>query len=158
MSVYAPLSGQIRQDLDELEYLVAQTTRLAQKFKFTGDDDYLGTIALDLHGFYTGAERIFEGIAKEVDRSMPSGSDWHLRLLRQMSAEIRGIRPPVITAETRNNLDQYRGFRHVLRNVYTFNLRPDRIQELADILPACYAALNGDLSTFIEFLEGVDSF
>lgn len=157
MSVYAPLSGQIRQDLDELEYLVTQTTRLVQKALATGDDDYLGTVALNLHSFYTGAERIFEGIAKEVDKFMPSGSDWHLRLLRQMSAEIRGIRPPIITPETRNNLDEYRGFRHVLRNVYTFNLRPDRIQELANNLPVCYAALNEDLSAFIEFLEGIDS-
>jgi hypothetical protein len=107
--VYAPLSGQIRQDLDELEYLVIQTTRLAQKAKATGDDDYLGTVALNFHGFYTGAERIFAGIATEVDKSMPSGSDWHLRLLRQMSAEIRGIRPPVITPKTRNSLDEYRG-------------------------------------------------
>jgi len=51
VSVYAPLSGQICQDLDELEYLVVQTTRLAQKAKATGDDDYLGTVALNLHGF-----------------------------------------------------------------------------------------------------------
>jgi len=59
------LSGQICQDLDELEYLVVQTTRLAQKAKATGDDDYLGTVALNLHGFYTGTERIFEESPKK---------------------------------------------------------------------------------------------
>ncbi len=60
MSLYAPLSGQIRQDLDEMEYLVAQTTRLAQKAKATGDDDYLGTVALnqDLSAFVEFLERV----------------------------------------------------------------------------------------------------
>jgi len=71
--------------LDELEYLVVQTTRLAQKAKATGDDDYLGTVAPNLHGFYTGTERIFEGITKEVDKSMPSDSDWHLRCTANFS-------------------------------------------------------------------------
>jgi len=60
VSLYAPLSGQIRQDLDEMEYLVAQTTRLAQKAKATGDDDYLGTVALnqDLSAFVEFLERV----------------------------------------------------------------------------------------------------
>jgi len=59
VSLYAPLSGQIRQDLDEMEYLVAQTTRLAQKAKATGDD-YLGTVALnqDLSAFVEFLERV----------------------------------------------------------------------------------------------------
>lgn len=33
-----------------------------------------------LHDFYTGIEKIFENIAKEVDRRLPMGEDWHSEL------------------------------------------------------------------------------
>jgi len=109
MTSYATLIGQIRQDLRELEYLTQKTTQLLQKVLNTGDEDYLGTVALNLHSFYTGVERIFREIARTIDGSMPEGADWHRRLLRQMSAEIPNLRPPVITLETRDALEYGRG-------------------------------------------------
>ena len=153
MTRYAPLIGQIRQDLTELEYLTQKTTQLLEKVLKTGDEDYLGTVALNLHSFYTGVERIFREIARTLDGSMPEGADWHRRLLRQMSAEIPNLRPPVITLETRNALDEYCAFRHVVRNIYTFNLRLDRVQHLASALPQCYQLLRRDSEAFCNFLE-----
>jgi len=70
-----------------------------------------------------------------------------------MSAEIPDARPPVIARDTRYCLDEYRGFRHVIRNVYTFNLRPSRVQELATDLPKCFAAVRHDLTRFAVFLR-----
>ena len=153
MTQYAPLIGQIRQDLTELECLTQKTTQLLEKVVNTGDEDYLGTVALNLHSFYTGVERIFREIARTIDGSMPEGADWHRRLLRQMSAEIPNLRPPVITMETRSALDEYCAFRHVVRNIYTFNLRLDRVQNLAVALPQCYQLLHQDSETFCNFLE-----
>lgn len=152
MTSYATLIGQIQQDLTELEYLTQKTAQLLQKVLNTGDEDYLGTVALNLHSFYTGVERIFREIARTLDGSMPEGADWHRRLLRQMSAEIPNLRPPVITLETRDALEEYCAFRHVVRNIYTFNLRLDRIQHLATALPQCYQLLRRDSETFCDFL------
>jgi hypothetical protein len=135
MTRYAILVGQIHQDLHDLERLVEQTLRLLRKAQDTADDDYLGTVALNLHGFYSGTERIFREIARTVDRSMPEGSDWHRRLLRQMSAAISDVRPAIITEQTRFALDEYCAFRHVVRNIYTFDLRPSWVIELAEALP-----------------------
>ncbi len=56
----------------------------------------LDGVALNLHGFYAGVERIFEEIAREIDGSLPAGPEWHRDLLLQMSAEVAGTRPPVI--------------------------------------------------------------
>ena len=70
-----------------------------------------------------------------------------------MSAEISSIRPPVVTMDTRDCLDEYRGFRHVVRNVYTFHLRPVRQQELTTRLRPCYESVERDLSDFIIFLK-----
>lgn len=86
------------------------------------DEDYLGSVAFDLHGFYHGVERIFETFAKAIDGDVPSGDAWHRKLLVQMAEEAPGLRPAIISEETRAALDAYRTFRHVARNVYTINL------------------------------------
>ena len=70
-----------------------------------------------------------------------------------MTVEIDGLRPAVIEPKTRINLDEYRGFRHIVRNVYAFNLRPARLQELINDAPDCLANLMADLLAFADFLE-----
>ena len=50
----AVLREEIERDLGDLQALVAQTATLMQKVETTGDTDYLGTVVLNLHGFYSG--------------------------------------------------------------------------------------------------------
>ncbi len=152
---YAALLGRIQQDLTDLDQLQRQTGRLLEKVKATGDSDYLGTVALNLHSFYTGTERIFQEIARDIDQSLPNGADWHRRLLRQMATEIPNVRPPVIALQTRNALNEYCSFRHVVRNIYTFELQPERVQALASELPDCYQVFSKDLQEFCRFLEAL---
>ena len=45
---------------------------------------------------------------------------------------------------------EYRGFRHVVRSVYTFNLQMSRLQELTKGLQRCYSAVTRDLDDFME--------
>ena len=149
----AALAGRISQALLDLEEIVDRAELLSDKARRTGDDDYLDGVALNLHGFYTCAEQIFEDVARSMEKSIPSGSAWHRDLLLQMSAEVRTIRPRVISRETRRCLDEYRGFRHVVRNVYTFNLLSSRLQELAEQLRKCCLSVKSDLDEFSRFLE-----
>ena len=123
-----------------------------QKVKATGDVDYLGTIALNLHSFYSGAERIFRDIATDLDGSLPSSSDWHRRLLRQMAANIPNIRPAILRDSTLKALNELCAFRHVVRNTYSFDLIPERVEMLAANLPEAYALLATDLNEFKPFL------
>jgi len=150
---YATLAARMRQSLLDLERVVDRAGLLMDKAERTGDDDYLDGVALNLHGFYAAVERIFEDVARTVDQAAPAGPDWHQDLLLQMSAEVVAVRPPVIRQETRRCLDEYRGFRHVVRNVYTFNLRPARLQELVAGIRDCYRAVESDLHNFAAFLE-----
>jgi hypothetical protein len=149
------LAARIRAELIELERVVQRAERLMSKAQERSDEDYLDGVALNLHDFYSGVERVLEEIAREIDGSVPVGPEWHRDLLVQMSAKLADTRPAVIGRNTRNCLDEYRGIRHVVRNVYTFNLRPSRLQELVSELRACYAALIQDLTTFCEFLESL---
>ncbi|HBY94675.1 MAG: hypothetical protein M5U01_01930 [Ardenticatenaceae bacterium] len=153
MREYSTLAGRIRQALADVERVVNRAEELLAKARRTGDDGYMDGVALNLHGFYAGVERIFEDIARGLGEGVPMGPDWHRELLLQMSAEIDEVRPAVTRRETRYCLEEYRGFRHVVRNVYTFNLRPTRLQELTVELRACYEAVADDLEAFAGFLE-----
>lgn len=156
MTSYSVLAGRLREALSDLERVVRRAEELLSKAQQHNDDGYLDGVALNLHGFYAGVERIFEDIARNLDETVPTGPDWHRDLLLQMSAAIDGVRPAVISQETRFCLDEYRGFRHVVRNVYTFNLRPLRLQELTENLSTCYQRLNAELAGFIAFLGDLD--
>ncbi len=155
MSDYFALASRIRVSLQDVNRSVDRSLELANKAQNTGDDGYWDGVALNLHGFYTGIEHIFKDIARTIETSLPSGSGWHIDLLTQMSAEIEAIRPAVIKVETRDCLHEYRGLRHVVRNVYAFNLRSARLNELIQDLTKCFASVSADLLDFARFLESI---
>jgi hypothetical protein len=155
MSDYSALASRIRISLQDVNRSVDRSLELANKAHKTGDDGYWDGVALNLHGFYTGIEHIFEDIARTIETSLPSGSGWHIDLLTQMSAEIKTVRPAVIKVETRDCLHEYRGLRHVVRNVYAFNLRSARLNELIQDLTKCFASVSTDLLDFARFLESI---
>ncbi len=149
----AILCGQIEQELEELKTLVQKNQALLNKLRITQDEDYIGTVALNLHSFYSGVERILKQIAQTSDRSVPDTEDWHRQLLRQLAAPVRAVRPAVLRPETLAMLNDYCSFRHVVRNIYSFNLKFDRVDQLAEALPTCLSCLQADLEQFISTLE-----
>ena len=110
-------------------------------------------MGFDLQSFYQGVERVFETVAKSIDRSVPTGEKWHKLLLDQMANEVSGIRPSVISMQTREALDNFRMFRHLAHNIYTFNLDRRRIKSLVEGLPGTVSLFSRDLLHFVDFLE-----
>ena len=151
--VYRATAGRIRTELQELARVAERATRIWQQAIVSSDDYYVDATALNLHGFYAGIERVLEIIADGIDRVKPSGPRWHQELLRQMAAEIPSVRPSVLSLETRDRLDRYRGFRHVVRNVYTFNFDVGQIEVLIKQLPSTLEQVSRDLLGFADFLE-----
>lgn len=78
------LAYRIRDEIVELEYILARISEGWQRAKRTNDDYYLDGVALNLHGFYSGIERLFEQIAGLIDNSVPQGENWHQLLLQQI--------------------------------------------------------------------------
>lgn len=154
-SDYTALATRIRQSLSDVERVVTRAELLLDQAQRSHDDGYFDGIALNLHGFYGGVERILEDIARTAEKSLPTGSEWHRDLLLQMADEVTAIRPAVISPDTRRCLDEYRGFRHLVRNVYTFNLRPSRLRELTEDLRPCFQAVQANLTTFMQFLDQI---
>lgn len=147
------LAARIRSELTEIERVLERIEEGWQRSKTSADDYYLDGVALNLHGFYSGLERIFELIVTVIDGSKPTGENWHQLLLRQMTVELFGVRPAVISQSTYDQLDEYRGFRHIVRNVYTFKFDPIKIERLVRKAPALFSQSRAELLAFADFLE-----
>lgn len=109
--------------------------------------------ALNLYSFYNGLERLFESVARQVDGTVPAGSAWHRELLEQMALDLTDVRPPVLSRESLALLRDYLGFRHVVRDLYTWELDSQKVAELVDKLPTIVAALEADLVQCGRFLD-----
>lgn len=132
---YLAVAGRIRRELEQVEAVAERTQSIWQDADPDAEDYRVDAVALNLHGLYAGLERIFETIATRVDRTVPDGQHWHQELLDQMNTELSGVRPAVLSNPTRKKLDRYRGFRHVVRNVYAFEFDPEQIDLLVRHLP-----------------------
>jgi hypothetical protein len=147
------LAERIRDELADLDQVVGRAQEGLRRAQRSNDDYYLDGVALNLHGFYAGLERLFELIATVIDGTLPRDANWHQVLLQQMASEAPYVRPAVISEETRNALDEYRGFRHIVRHVYTFKFDPAKVQRLVEAAPAAFAQARAELLAFADFLE-----
>lgn len=152
---YAVASGRIRQELADIERVVARAERamVAARQQSEDQDLYLDSAALNLHDSYAGLERIFHHIAATVDRSVPSGHEWHRELLRQMTVTLPKIRPQVLSVETSKAIDEFLRFRHVVRNIYTFEFDAERVEGLVQRMRPAFEQVETELLAFAGFLD-----
>ncbi len=83
---YLTLAGRIRRDIKDLETVVERCQDIWQQYTTSQDDRFLDGVALNLHSFYTGIERILETIADVIDEYKPSSVRWHREFLWQVGA------------------------------------------------------------------------
>ena len=112
-----------------------------------------GVSVASLYDFYTGIENIFERIARETGEGVPAGESWHKELLTAMTLDIERVRQHVIDNKVASELDEYRRFRHVFRNIYGDELKWDEMKHLADKMPEILKQLEESISEFCHFLK-----
>jgi hypothetical protein len=105
-----------------------------------------------LHGWYSALESILERIARQIDGVVPTGDRWHRALLAQTAVAVPGLRPAVITAATRAELEELRAIRHFLRHAYGADLDPNRLAAQGRRLRAVAPAVGQELDAFDAFL------
>ena len=120
-------------------------------------DLYLDSVALNLQNFYSGLERIFELIARGIDLHAPDGENWHLDLLRQMTSDLSDVRPAIISQKSAQQLDEYRRFRHLVRNIYTANLVPERMSMLLVNPPDLWRDVRAELLAYADLLQQIEN-
>ena len=157
-TVCRELAERIRGQVPDLERLIQRVLQSWEGGQRSPDqqDVYLDSVALNLHGFYSWVERLFELIARHVDRDLDlaTGETWHQDLLQRMTKDIQE-RPALISGESASMLDELRRFRHLVRNIYTFNLVPEKMDPLVSSLPELWPRLRAELLAFADFLEDV---
>ena len=84
---------------------------------------------------------------------MPEGYDWHKRLLAQMSLDIEGARPAVISRQTSQGLEELLAFRHIVRSIYGYELDRMRINLLIKKAISLYPILEKEFERFCDFLH-----
>jgi len=142
----------IQDEITKLKLLEKEKNGL---FKRKPSNYFLRAGGSILHVFYTGIEKIFENIAKEIDQRVPMGEERHSELLHQMTLDIPGLRPPVITAHTEKKLREYLGFRHLFRKRYGFELDWEKMKRLLVKIPQVLSNLEKEVEVFFKTLDSL---
>ena len=152
------LIAEINDELANLSFLGEAIIEITAELEKSGGKkkEYLvESAALKLHNLYSIFERIFEKFASEINGGSPTSPDWHMRLLRSMSLEVEGLRPPVIDEKNYRLLLKYLKFRHVVRSIYGFEIDPERLMPLLKESPSAISIFTRDIREFIKFLKAM---
>jgi len=152
---YRSVAMRVSQEAPELARVADRACRAWAAVQADADDLLVDAAALNINGFYAGLEHVITVVAERIDGSLPSGANWRQDLLRQMTAELPGIRGPVLSPGLFPALDRYRGFRHVVRNVYAYVLDPRLVAVLIADLPHTAAEVGAQLTAFAAELDAI---
>jgi len=147
------INQEIKKILQALQQLEIFLRELSNQSDVMYQNALINSIALNLHGVYTGIERIFEVIAKKIDQRFPTGDKWHRDLLEQMSVDIPKVRKGVITEETRLILDELRRFRYLVRSAYSCQLDEEKVLIIAHKIVNSYQTIIYDIQLFCNILS-----
>ena len=111
------------------------------------------TISYYISGIYSFYEDLFQKIANTFENTISDKTMWHSELLNRMSLTIENIRPKVISPENLEILNELRRFRHVFRYSYSFELKWEKIKELATNWKNYSKRIKDDIDCFIKFLD-----
>ncbi|NCR47189.1 MAG: hypothetical protein GPJ09_25875 [Microcystis aeruginosa SX13-01] len=147
------INQEIKKILQALQQLEIFLRELSNQSDVMYQNALINSIALNLHGVYTGIKRIFEVIAKKIDQIFPTGDKWHRDLLEQMSVDIPKVRKAVITEETRVILDELRRFRHLVRSAYSCQLDEEKVLIIAHQIVNSYQTIINEIQLFCNNLS-----
>jgi hypothetical protein len=156
-TLYAELAERFRGEVEDIDLVVQRALHAWERVQLTTTDQdvYLDSAALNLHSFYSGMERLFELVARHLDRNLLTSETWHRDLLQAMAQAVTEVRPALIDQSSATQLDEFRRFRHLVRNIYTTHLVPARMEGLLQILPHLWPRLKNELLAFAGFLDNL---
>ena len=91
----------------------------------------------------------------DIDLLVKGLEEWHSELLHQMTLDIKGLRPPVISPNTEKILREYLGFRHLFRKRYGFELDWQKTKRLLLKIPQVLSGLEREIEIFFKTLMPV---
>lgn len=112
------------------------------------NEDLTISLAYKLHNLYSAYEDMFKLIAKFFENQIEDMSLFHSALIKRMRIEIEGVRPSILSDESYKVLDELRGFRHVFRHAYSYELDAERVIRLSEKIAQLKETFKEDFNEF----------
>ena len=112
------------------------------KLATLSDLELAGTAAL-LHNIYNGIENILKQVVLDCGEKVPDGASWHRDLLTLVE------KMQILRSSTAALLAPFLAFRHFFSHGYALDLDPERMESLVSSAHHVVAAVNDDVSTFL---------
>ena len=127
----ASLGAVITEDLAAIERLNVELSKLIASLAAPEPEFRdMAAVAYVLHNVYCALESGFEQVSRTFENHITDPAQWHRELLAKMFLEIPAVRPAVLPADLRGFLNDLRGFRHLFRHSYDFQLDPEKLSRL----------------------------
>ncbi|MEW6618217.1 MAG: hypothetical protein AB1422_02510 [bacterium] len=124
--------------------------------KNINNEDLTNSLAYKLHNLYSAYEDMFKLIAEFFENQIEGATRYHIDLLRRMKIRINGIRPNLLSDESFNLLDELRGFRHLFRHAYGYELEAERIIRVTEKAMTLKKIFEMDFELFVNSIIGKD--
>jgi len=115
----------------------------------------LSAAAMVLHSFYNGVENIILMIFKNFEEKLPSGNNWHIELLEKATTQ-NGNRKIIFNSELKNQLEEYRKFRHIVRHTYNYKLNWTMMEGIMNNVNTVWNKIKESLIKFMESDEEIE--
>lgn len=151
------LKADIADELKKLERLQSEFSAIETMLNRTEDDMPFydrSAIGYYLHCFYNGCENIFRSVARFFENDL-GPQTWHSDILKRMKLSVPGFRPALIDEELFRMLNDFRGFRHIFRHSYTFDLDWEKERPVAMKLSRTYLLLKEQVEQFLRNLDEI---
>ncbi|MCP4372072.1 MAG: hypothetical protein GY797_28730 [Deltaproteobacteria bacterium] len=141
------LKAEIDYQIEAIEDVILKIHE--RKNDYAQDSRFAESLAYQLHNLYCAFEDLFKIIAKFFENSIEDQSRYHIELLKRMTLDIQGVRPPLISRELCSALDELRAFRHA----YSYDIDAKKIGLLLEKFEYIAGKYKEDIQTFITLLS-----
>jgi hypothetical protein len=112
----------------------------------------LAAAAYTLHNVYNALENTFEQVSRTFENHVTDPAQWHKELLAKMFLDIPRVRPALLPESLRPHLTELRGFRHLFRHAYDYDLDSEKLTRLVRDWQSARPALLQALTHFRDLL------
>lgn len=128
----ASLKAVLMHDIEAVNKLQERLDSVEPGSSVQGEYPQMAAVAYCLHNIYNALENSFEQISRSIENHIVDRAQWHKELLGKMFLNMPPLRPRVLPDEVRKTLNDLRGFRHLFRHAYDFELDNRRLTQLLE--------------------------
>ena len=149
---FARVMELLQKNQDEMVTVVQQVATLKSELNEADDPTLLFRLGSYFYEYYLMVEDILLAVAALTDQWVPGSLDWHERLLKLLKKPVEEARPPVLSTNTAELLEDYLYF-YLFFHKHCSSLSSSKVKMLSDNLEKTHNRVINDLSKFYRVLK-----